>query len=68
MHAVIFLQELHPADLKAAVLRELNIFMDPIRAKFEEPEMKKLTRLAYPPPEKKSKLFDNAVQFNMKSQ
>ncbi|PIK46946.1 putative tyrosine--tRNA ligase, cytoplasmic, partial [Apostichopus japonicus] len=46
-------EELHPADLKAAVLRELNIFMDPIRAKFEEPEMKKLTRLAYPPPEKK---------------
>lgn len=46
-------EELHPGDLKEAVLRELNHFMNPIRKKFEEPEMKKLTRQAYPPPDKK---------------
>lgn len=45
-------KELHPGDLKDAVLRELNSFMDPIRAKFEQPEMKKLVGLAYPSTEK----------------
>ncbi|XP_038059807.1 tyrosine--tRNA ligase, cytoplasmic-like [Patiria miniata] len=46
-------QEVHPGDLKAAVVRELNRLMEPIRKAFESPELKKLTSKAYPPPPKK---------------
>ncbi|XP_071506969.1 tyrosine--tRNA ligase, cytoplasmic-like [Diadema antillarum] len=45
--------DVHPGDLKVAVTRELNKLMDPIRKKFDTPEMKKLTAQAYPPPPKK---------------
>ncbi|ELU10391.1 hypothetical protein CAPTEDRAFT_167956 [Capitella teleta] len=45
-------EELHPGDLKAAVEAALNKLLDPIRADFQSPEMKKLTAKAYPPPAK----------------
>ncbi|XP_072036312.1 tyrosine--tRNA ligase, cytoplasmic-like [Amphiura filiformis] len=48
-------QEVHPGDLKGAVQRELNILLDPIRTKFQSPELKKLTNSAYPPPPSKKK-------------
>ncbi len=44
--------ELHPADLKAAVEVYLNELLDPVRKEFDTPELKKLTREAYPPPKK----------------
>uniref|UniRef100_A0A8C9TM84 Tyrosine--tRNA ligase n=1 Tax=Scleropages formosus TaxID=113540 RepID=A0A8C9TM84_SCLFO len=43
---------LHPGDLKASVEVALNKLLDPIRKKFESPEMRKLTGLAYPDPSK----------------
>ncbi|XP_022104423.1 tyrosine--tRNA ligase, cytoplasmic-like [Acanthaster planci] len=46
-------EEIHPGDLKAAVVRELNHLMEPIRKAFETPELKKLTNAAYPPASKK---------------
>ena len=45
---------LHPGDLKAGVEQALNKLLDPVRADFSTPEMKKLTSSAYPV-EKKSK-------------
>lgn len=50
-------QELHPGDLKAAVEIALNKLLDPVRADFSTPEMKKLTASAYPV-EKKSRLLE----------
>lgn len=44
--------DIHPGDLKASVERYLNRMLDPIRKKFEEPELKKLVAKAYPPPAK----------------
>lgn len=41
-------QELHPGDLKKAVVGYLNKLLDPVRKDFETPEMKKLVNLAYP--------------------
>ena len=49
MHICFFPQELHPADLKAAVEKNLNLLLDPIRQEFDSPELKKLTAKAYPP-------------------
>ncbi|KAL4629487.1 Tyrosine-tRNA ligase, cytoplasmic [Arapaima gigas] len=43
---------LHPGDLKAAVEVALNKLLDPIRKKFESPELRKLTNNAYPDPSK----------------
>merc|ERR1719295_2019140 len=39
-------------DLKNAVEKYLNQLLDPVRKKFETPELKKLTAAAYPPPAK----------------
>ena len=47
--SVFFPQEIHPGDLKNAVEKYMNKMLDPIRAEFETPEMKKLTQQAYPP-------------------
>ncbi|TDG48057.1 hypothetical protein AWZ03_005474 [Drosophila navojoa] len=44
--------KLHPGDLKASVEKYINRLLDPIRKTFEEPELKKLTAAAYPPPAK----------------
>lgn len=51
---------LHPGDLKAGVETYLNRLLDPIRKKFENPELKKLTEKAYPPLNKKGKLVVDA--------
>ena len=41
-------KELHPQDLKAGVAMALNKLLDPIRKKFESPELQKLKKDAYP--------------------
>ncbi|XP_071800848.1 tyrosine--tRNA ligase, cytoplasmic-like [Asterias amurensis] len=46
-------EDVHPGDLKSAVVRELNRLMEPIRKTFQSSELKKLTSQAYPPPPKK---------------
>uniref|UniRef100_A0AAQ5YLQ1 Tyrosine--tRNA ligase n=1 Tax=Amphiprion ocellaris TaxID=80972 RepID=A0AAQ5YLQ1_AMPOC len=44
-----FAEELiHPGDLKASVETALNELLEPIRKKFESPELRKLTNSAYP--------------------
>merc|ERR1712168_1460818 len=45
-------EEVHPGDLKSAVEKYLNQLLEPVRRKFETPEMKKLIATAYPPPAK----------------
>uniref|UniRef100_A0A4W6FRV0 Tyrosine--tRNA ligase n=1 Tax=Lates calcarifer TaxID=8187 RepID=A0A4W6FRV0_LATCA len=48
-----FAEELiHPGDLKASVEVVLNQLLEPIRKKFELPELRKLTNSAYPDPSK----------------
>lgn len=49
-------EELHPGDLKAALETYINKLLEPIRKKFEDPTLKKLTERAYPSPSKQSKL------------
>ncbi|KAI4896547.1 hypothetical protein NFI96_028695 [Prochilodus magdalenae] len=41
-------EQIHPGDLKASVEVALNKLLDPIRKKFETPELRKLTSRAYP--------------------
>jgi len=41
-------KELHPLDLKNAASSFINDLLDPIRKKFETPELQKITNLAYP--------------------
>ena len=48
-------EQLHPGDLKAAVEIYINRLLEPVRKKFEEPSLKKLTQKAYPPASKCSK-------------
>lgn len=45
-------ERIHPGDLKASVEVALNKLLDPIRKKFESPELRKLTNTAYPDPSK----------------
>lgn len=46
-------RKLHPGDLKSSVSSFIsNELLKPIRVKFNEPEMLKLTELAYPSPKK----------------
>ncbi|KFV40370.1 Tyrosine--tRNA ligase, cytoplasmic, partial [Gavia stellata] len=45
-------QVVHPGDLKNSVEVALNKLLDPIREKFNSPELKKLTNAAYPTPSK----------------
>jgi len=45
-------KKIHPGDLKASVSTYLNQLLEPIRNKFNEPEMVKLTEEAYPKPKK----------------
>lgn len=47
-------QLVHPGDLKASMEVALNKLMDPIRKKFESPELRQLTNTAYPDPSKTS--------------
>lgn len=48
-------QVVHPGDLKNSVEVALNKLLDPIREKFNCPELKKLSSAAYPTPSKASK-------------
>uniref|UniRef100_UPI00398F7D43 tyrosine--tRNA ligase, cytoplasmic n=1 Tax=Pristiophorus japonicus TaxID=55135 RepID=UPI00398F7D43 len=48
-------QSVHPGDLKNSVENALNKLLEPIRKKFQTPEMQKLTRAAYPVPTKQQK-------------
>jgi tyrosyl-tRNA synthetase len=48
-------EEVHPGDLKAAVESYINKLLEPIRKKFQDPALKKLTDKAYPSPSKQSK-------------
>ncbi|KAM3596729.1 uncharacterized protein V6R79_019466 [Siganus canaliculatus] len=41
-------EAIHPGDLKASVEVALNRLLEPIRKKFESPELRKLTNTAYP--------------------
>lgn len=45
--------KIHPGDLKKSVISHLNKLLDPIRAKFEKPEMQELISAAYPDGSKK---------------
>lgn len=45
-------KELHPLDLKMGVTAFLNELLDPIRKKFQTPELQKLMKQAYPAPKK----------------
>lgn len=45
-------EELHPLDLKMGVTAFLDELLDPIRKKFQTPELQKLMKLAYPEPKK----------------
>ena len=46
-------EDVFPLDLKNAVTIYLNRLLDPVRKKFETPELKKLTAQAYPDPNAK---------------
>ncbi|XP_051892027.1 tyrosine--tRNA ligase, cytoplasmic [Pristis pectinata] len=48
-------QTVHPGDLKNSVEVVLNKLLDPIRKKFQTPEMQQLIREAYPVPKKQQK-------------
>ena len=39
---------LHPADFKLGIYTMLTNFLEPIRLKFDEPELKTLVKKAYP--------------------
>lgn len=45
-------KELHPLDLKIGVTSFINELLEPIRKKFQTPELQKLVKLAYPEPKK----------------
>ena len=47
-------EEVHPGDLKNAVEMYLNRLLDPVRKKFDTPELKALTSKAYPSNEGKT--------------
>lgn len=53
---------LHPGDLKAGVIAAINELLDPIRKVFEDPEMMKLSELAYPPEKPKQKFVKEKKQ------
>lgn len=48
LEAAFAAKEVFPLDLKNAVAKYINMLLDPIRQKFEDPELKKLHDDAYP--------------------
>lgn len=54
-------QTIHPGDLKASVETALNLLLEPIRKKFESPELRKLTNKAYPDPSKTSQCLNPRI-------
>uniref|UniRef100_A0A5S6M093 Tyrosine--tRNA ligase n=1 Tax=Xenopus tropicalis TaxID=8364 RepID=A0A5S6M093_XENTR len=59
-------QLVHPGDLKASVEKALNKLLDPIREKFNSPEMKKLSNDAYPGASKQKTALCVSWQFRFK--
>lgn len=55
-------QQLHPGDLKNCITNYLNRLLEPIRKKFNDPELKKLTDSAYPKPSKSELMWINSLQ------
>lgn len=55
-------EKIHPGDLKASVEVALNKLLDPIRKKFESPELRNLTNSAYPGPSKNKGAKGNPKQ------
>ena len=55
------LGNIHPADLKSTVEKYLNRLLEPIRKKFEAPELQKLVANAYPPPSKVRRASEKAA-------
>ncbi|KFQ14917.1 Tyrosine--tRNA ligase, cytoplasmic, partial [Leptosomus discolor] len=58
-------QVVHPGDLKNSVEVALNKLLDPIREKFNSPELKKLTHMAYPTAKPAEKHTKNSEPENM---
>uniref|UniRef100_A0A6M2DUZ7 Tyrosine--tRNA ligase n=1 Tax=Xenopsylla cheopis TaxID=163159 RepID=A0A6M2DUZ7_XENCH len=54
-------EELHPGDLKGAVEVYINRLLDPIRKKFEDPDLKSLSEKAYPAPGKAVKAVNSTA-------
>ncbi|XP_050432085.1 tyrosine--tRNA ligase, cytoplasmic isoform X2 [Adelges cooleyi] len=54
-------QNLHPADLKAAVEFYINRLLDPIRKIFEDPKLQELVSKAYPTSSKPGKTAQKSV-------
>lgn len=52
----------HPGDLKASVEVALNKLLDPIRKKFESPELRKLSSTAYPQASKNKAVVKGAAK------
>jgi hypothetical protein len=48
-------EKLHPADLKAFVVQQLNNFFEPIRASIDAATLSKLLKAAFPPAPKGGK-------------
>ncbi|KAJ3412078.1 Tyrosine--tRNA ligase, cytoplasmic [Chytridiales sp. JEL 0842] len=68
LHAAFEEKKLHPSDIKKFATLRLNEILEPIREKFKEPELVKLTLAAYPPPAapvkaKKEKKKDLGTKF-----
>lgn len=53
LEAAFAAKNVHPGDLKKAAADYLNRLLEPIRKRFQEPELVKLTNSAYPPPKPK---------------
>jgi len=52
---------LHPGDLKSLVVNFLSETLEPVRKRFQEPDMKTLLAKAYPPPKKEKKVKAGAA-------
>lgn len=59
-------KELHPLDLKNGVANFINELLEPIRKKFQTPDLQKLTALAYPQPKKKQRVAKEARQLRLR--
>ncbi|KAM6959313.1 tyrosine--tRNA ligase, cytoplasmic [Aplochiton taeniatus] len=55
-------ETVHPGDLKASVEVALNKLLDPIRKKFESPELRKLSSTAYPQASKNKAVVKGAAK------
>lgn len=65
LEAAFAKEEVHPGDLKASVENYINRLLDPIRKKFEQPDLKKLAEKAYPTAPKTSKVYFTSLMVNL---